>query len=328
MPPKIEISHRTIIFTLMLIAGIWLLLQIRDILFLLFISFILMSALRPIVDGMEKLRIPRVLSIFLMYGLVFGGLGAGLASMIPTLSVQSAKLFTQLPDFFSRVFPYISSDVQSLIQQIAPVGENLVRVTVGLFSNMVAVLTVMTFTFYFLLERRHLRDFLAALLGQDTGERVFVVLLRIEKRLGAWVLGQLCLMIFVGLLVYGGLFFLRVEYALPLAIFAGLLEIVPTIGPIISAVPAVLVAFGSSPVLAVSVIALYIIVQQIENNLLVPLVMKQSVGLPPVLTILALMISARFGGVTGAVLAVPALLALQEIFNSVPMAQKAKKSLP
>jgi len=328
MPPKIEISHRTIIFTLMLIAGIWLLLQIRDILFLLFISFILMSALRPIVDGMEKLRIPRVLSIFLMYGLVFGGLGAGLASMIPTLSVQSAKLFTQLPDFFSRVFPYISSDVQSLIQQIAPVGENLVRVTVGLFSNMVAVLTVMTFTFYFLLERRHLRDFLAALLGQDTGERVFVVLLRIEKRLGAWVLGQLCLMIFVGLLVYGGLFFLRVEYALPLAIFAGLLEIVPTIGPIISAVPAVLVAFGSSPVLAVSVIALYIIVQQIENNLLVPLVMKQSVGLPPVLTILALMIGARFGGVTGAVLAVPALLALQEIFNSVPMAQKAKKSLP
>ena len=325
MPTKIEISHRTIIFTLVLIAGIWLILEIRDILFLLFISFILMSALRPIVDGMERLKIPRIVSIFLLYGIVFGGLGAGLASMVPTLAVQSGKLLMQLPDALSRIFPYISSDVQSLIQQVAPVGENLVKVTVGVFSNVLAVLTVMTFTFYFLLERRHLQDFLAALLGAEPGERVFDVLLRIEKRLGSWVLGELCLMAFVGLLAYGGLFFLRVEYALPLAILAGVLEIVPTIGPTVSAIPAVLVALGSSPILALSVIALYIIVQQIENNLLVPLVMKRSVGLPPVLTILALMIGGRFGGVTGAVLAVPVLLAVQEVINSFPAASKPKK---
>jgi len=325
MPTKIEISHRTIIFTLVLIAAIWLILEIRDILFLLFISFILMSALRPIVDGMERLKIPRIVSIFLLYGLVFGGLGAGLASMVPTLAVQSGKLLMQLPDVLSRVFPYISSDVQSLIQQVAPVGENLVKVTVGVFSNVLAVLTVMTFTFYFLLERRHLQDFLSALLGTEPGERVFDVLLRIEKRLGSWVLGELCLMAFVGLLAYGGLFFLRVEYALPLAILAGVLEIVPTIGPTVSAIPAVLVALGSSPILALSVVALYIIVQQIENNLLVPLVMKRSVGLPPVLTILALMIGGRFGGVTGAVLAVPVLLAIQEVINSFPIASKPKK---
>lgn len=325
MPTKIEISHRTIVFTLILLAAIWLVLQITDILFLLFISFILMSALRPIVDGMERFRIPRILSIFLLYGLVFGGVGAGIASMIPTLVVQSGKLFAQLPDVLSRVFPYISSDVQSLVQQAAPVGENLVKVTVGVFSNVLAVLTVMTFTFYFLLERRHLQDFLAALLGGEIGERVFSILLHIEKRLGAWVLGELCLMFFVGLLVYGGLFFLRVEYALPLAIFAGLLEIVPTIGPTVSAIPAVLVALGSSPILALSVTALYIIVQQIENNLLVPIVMKRSVGLPPVLTILALMIGGRFGGVTGAVLAVPVLLAIQEIVGSLPTATNNKK---
>ncbi len=325
MPTKIEISHRTIIFTLVLLASVWLVLQVTDILFLLFISFILMSALRPIVDGMERIRVPRVISILLLYGLVFGGLSVGIASMIPTLVVQSGKLFTQLPDVLSRVFPYISSDVQSLLQQVAPVGENVVRVTVGVFSNVVSLLTVMTFTFYFLLERRHLKDFLGALLGEETGEQVFIVLLQIEKRLGAWVLGQLCLMFIVGLLVYGGLFFLRVEYALPLAIFAGLLEIVPMIGPTVSAIPAVLVAFGNSPILALSVTALYIIVQQVENNLLVPLVMKRSVGLPPVLTILALMIGGRFGGVTGAVLAVPVLLAIQEVINSFPMTLKGKK---
>lgn len=326
MPTKIEISHRTIIFTLVLLVAVWFVLEIRDILFLLFISFILMSALRPIVDGLERIRMPRVISILLLYGLVFGGLGAGIASMVPTLAVQSGKLFMQLPDVLAKVFPYISSDVRSLVQQAAPVGENLVRVTVGVFSNVLAVLTVMTFTFYFLLERRHLQDFLSALFGGDTGARVFGVLLQIEKRLGSWVLGELCLMVFVGVLVYGGLFFLRVEYALPLAILAGLLEIVPTIGPTVSALPAILVAISSSPILALSVVALYIIVQQIENNLLVPIVMKRSVGLPPVLTILALMIGGRFGGVTGAVLAVPVLLAIQEVVNSFPGAPKMKKT--
>lgn len=325
MPTKVEISHRTIVFTLVLIAAVWLVLQIRDILFLLFISFILMSALRPLVDAMERIRFPRIVSILLLYGLVFGGLGVGVASMIPTLASQSAKLFAQLPDFLSRVFPYISRDLQAFLQQIAPVGENLVRVTLGVFSNMLAVLTVMTITFYFLLERRHLRDFLVAIFGGLSGDRVFAVLLQIEKRLGAWVLGQLCLMLFIGVLVYGGLFFLRVEYALPLAILAGLLEIVPTIGPTVSAIPAVLVAFGNSPILALSVVALYVIVQQIENNLLVPLVMKRSVGLPPVLTILALMIGGRFGGITGAVLAVPVLLAIQEIVSSFPTASSTKK---
>lgn len=324
MPTKIEISHRTIIFTLLLLATIWAVFQITDILFLLFISFILMSALRPLVEGLEKMRLPRILAIFILYGLVFGGLGIGVASMIPSLASQSGKLFAQFPEFLARVFPYISSDVRSLMQQVAPVGENLLRVTVGVFSNIVSVLTVMTFTFYFLLERRNLKDMLAGLLGEKTGDKVFLILSQIEKRLGSWVLGELCLMVFIGLLSYGGLYFLRVEYALPLAIFAGLLEIVPTIGPTVSAIPAILVAFGSSPVLAVSVAALYIIVQQVENNLLVPVVMKQSVGLSPVLTILALMIGGRFGGITGAVLAVPILLAIQVIVGALTTTEKGK----
>lgn len=324
MPTKIEISHRTIIFTLALIAAVWVVLEVRDILFLLFISFILMSALRPIVDGLEKFRIPRVISILLLYGIVFGGLGAGVASMIPTLTTQSVKLFALIPDFLSKIFPYISSDLQSLTQQIAPVGENLVRVTVGVFSNFIAVLTVMTFTFYFLLERRNMQDFLTAFLGAALGEKAFGVMMQIEKRLGAWVLGQLILMAFIGLIVYGGLFFLRVEYALPLAILAGLLEIVPTIGPIVSAIPAILVALIGSPLLALSVLALYVIVQQVENNLLVPMVMRRSVGLPPILTIVALMIGAKFGGVAGAILAVPVLLAIQEIINSFPTVSNKK----
>lgn len=326
MLTKVEISHRTIIFTLVLLLALWLVVQIRDVLFLLFISFILMSALRPIVDWFEKLKVPRFLVILFLYGLVSGFFGVSIAGMIPTLVLQSNRLFAKFPEFLGKVFPYFRLDIQSLAAQLAPVGENLVKVTVGVFSNLLAVLTVLTFTFYFLLERRHLKDFLVGLAGSGVGERIVAVLLRVEKRLGAWFLGELLLMIFIGSFVYLGLLFLRLEFALPLAIIAGLLEIVPTIGPIISAVPAVLVAFAHSPLLALSVIALYTIVQQVENNIVVPLVMRKSVGLPPVLTILALMIGARLAGVVGAVLAVPVLLTLQEVIASLPEGMGSTRS--
>ena len=327
MPTKIEISHKTIIFTLLLLASVWVVLQITDILFLLFMSFILMSALRPLVDGLERIRVPRVIAILLMYVLIFGVLGGVVASIVPALVTESGKMFELLPDFLAKTFPYVSTDIQSFTRQLAPVGENIVRVTLGVFSNILAMLTVITFTFYFLLERRNLRDLMTGLMGRSMGDRVFNVLMEIERRLGAWVLGELCLMLFVGLLSYGGLYFLRVEYALPLAILAGFLEIVPTIGPTISAVPAVLVALSSSPSpwLAISVAALYIIVQQVENNLLVPMVMRRSVGIPPILTIIALMIGGRFGGITGAVLAVPLLLAIQEVVNSLPVSRDKKE---
>lgn len=317
MPSKIEISHKTIIFTLVVLAGIWFVFQILDIIFLLFLSFILMSALRPIVEWLSDRKVPRVLAILLIYAVVFGGVGFGIASMVPTLGLQLRKLALEIPVFVDRLLPHIPLDAQGVSRQLAPVGENILRVTVGVFSNFIGLVTVLTFTFYFLLERSNLRSMLSRLVGDGFGTQIFVVLQRIERRLGSWVLGQLVLMVFIGTLVYIGLFFLRVEFALPLAIIAGVFEIVPTIGPIISAVPTVLVALAQSPVLALSVVALYVVVQQVENNILVPVVMRKSVGIPPIMTILALLVGARFGGVAGAVLAVPVLITVEEIMAAV-----------
>lgn len=318
MTTKVEISHRTIIFTVVFLAAIWLVLQIRDILFLLFISFILMSALRPIVDWLQSYRIPRILAILLLYSIIFAIFGVAIAGLIPSFSTQSIRLFSSIPEFLKRIFPIIPIDTNALLDQLAPVGENIVKVTIGFFSNIITVLTVMTFTFYFLLERRNLKEFLSGFLGDGLGEKIFSILLRVEQRLSAWVLGELVLMLFIGIIVYVGLILLKVEFALPLAIIAGLLEIVPTIGPILSALPAILVAFATIPISAVWVTALYVVVQQIENNFLVPVVMRKSVGLQPILTIIALMIGAKFAGGIGAVLAVPILITIQEIIASLP----------
>ncbi len=316
MQRKIEISQQTILFTLSILAGAWIILQIRDILFLLFIAFLLMTAIYPIVLGLERLRIPRAISVLLVYVIIIGTLGVSFASSIPALVTQSTKLVQELPRVIARVLPYWNIDIVSLTQQLTPLGENVVKVTVGIFSNIVTTVTVLVFTFYFLLERRRAEMTLVDLFGQTIGKQTAQVLRLIERRLGGWVRGELLLMSFIGVLTYIGLTILRVDFALPLAILAGLLEIVPMIGPIISAVPAVLVAFATSPILAVSTAGLYFVIQQVENNLLVPWIMKKSVGLSPLVTIIALMIGGRLAGLVGAVLAVPFVLVFQAVLNS------------
>ncbi|EKD67745.1 MAG: protein of unknown function UPF0118 [uncultured bacterium] len=322
MTSKIEISHKTIIFTLILLAFIWLVLQIRDILFLLFIAFIVMAALRPAVDWLDSKKIPRFLGAFLMYILVFGVIGLSLAGIIPSLVVQFTKLANIFPAVLGKIVPYWNIDVSAISQQLAPIGENVLKITIGIFSNIATTFMVLVFAFYFLLERKYAHTFVSGFLGEEQAMVVNDTFLRIEHRLGSWVGGQLILMVSVGILSYIGLLALGIEFALPLAIMAGILEIIPTIGPVVSAIPAIIIALGISPLYGLYTALLYIVIQQLENNILVPLIMKRSVGLHPLVTIVSLLVGARLGGVVGAILAVPILLIIQELIISITGGQK------
>lgn len=327
MNTKIEISFKTILFAVASLIAIWVLLQIREIIFLLFIAFLLMTAIHPLVLLLERIRIPRVAGILLVYAVVFGFFGASFVSAVPALVTQSTKLVTELPSIASRIAPYWNIDVSTITQQVAPIGESVVKVTLGIFSNIVAIVTVLAFTFYFLVERQHADEILKSVIGEDAAYQVLTIVRSIEQRLGSWVRGELLLMSFVGVLSFVGLTVLHVEFALPLAILAGLLEVIPIVGPTVSAVPAVLVAVSASPLLALTVAALYIVIQQVENNILVPIIMKKSVGFAPIMTILSLMIGGKLAGIMGAVLSVPVALVIQELLTIVLSrhAESAKK---
>ncbi|OGG11593.1 hypothetical protein A2Z00_05185 [Candidatus Gottesmanbacteria bacterium RBG_13_45_10] len=316
MNTKIEISIKTILFTVALLVGFWLVIQIRDILFLLFIAFLLMTAIYPLVVFLERFRIPRAIGILLVYIVVIGFFGLSLVSAVPALIAQSTKLTQVLPTVVTKILPYWNIDFTVLTQQVAPLGENLLRVTFGIFSNIASIVTILVFTFYFLLERRHAEAILKEIIGDVAAKQSMDLLRVIECRLGSWVRGELLLMTSVTILSYIGLTILRVDFALPLAILAGLLELVPMIGPTISAIPAVLVALAMSPFLALCVIALYFIVQQVENNLLVPAIMKKSVGFSPIITIVSLLIGGRLAGIVGAILSVPVVLVLQVVVST------------
>ena len=152
-------------------------------------------------------------------------------------------------------------------------------------------------------------------MGDEAAKKVMTIWLKVEERLGAWVRGQVTLAFTIGLSTFFGLTLLGIPYTFPLAILAGLLEIVPIIGPIIAAIPAILVAFTISPLLALATAALYFIIQQVEANLVVPLVMRKAVGLPPLVTIIGLMIGGKLGGIGGAILAIPIFVTLETIIK-------------
>jgi predicted PurR-regulated permease PerM len=325
MTSKIEISHKTVIFIIVLLACIWLLLEIREIIFLLFISFIVMSALRPMVEYLERKKIPKIVSIIFIYILVIGLLTVTVSSLVPALVSQISRFINDFPKYAEMVKPYYRIDIQMLTQQIAPIGENIVKFTVGLFSNVVTVMTVLVLTFYLLLEHKHMSSYLEGIASSEIASRVQSTIDSVENNLGSWLRGELVLMLFIGLLCFIGLTFLHIDYALPLAIIAGLMEIVPVIGPIVSGVPAVLVALTMSPFLALATVALYFLVHQLENNLIVPVVMKRAVDLSPLVTIVALMIGSKLAGLAGAILAIPIVVMVRSIFIGIYLKEEKRK---
>jgi len=138
----------------------------------------------------------------------------------------------------------------------------------------------------------------------------------VEDKLGAWLRGQIVLSLAIGVITWFVLTILGIPFALPLAILAGFLEIIPTIGPIIAAIPAVIVAFAISPFMGLVVMLAYVGIQVAENNILVPKIMQKAVGLNPVVILVAILIGANLMGIIGALLSIPLVSAAIIIFRA------------
>ncbi len=309
MPTKVEISHKTIIFTVFFLLFLWFLYQIREIISLVFVAFILMSAFKPWADFLEKYRVPRLVSVLLIYIVIISSIAYGASSVMPAVVNQSIHLGENLPKYLQTVAPFLKIDQQVITQQVAPLGENVLKVTIGVFSNIITLFTLIIISFYLLIERENLKRYLSNITHESNAKKWVEIVSKIEEGLGAWVRGQVILAVAIGTATFIGLSIIGIPYTLSLAILAGILEIVPFIGPIISAIPAILVALTISPLLAVITVVAYFVIQQSESHIVVPLVMKQTVGLPPLVTIISLLMGAKIGGIGGALLAVPMVVA-------------------
>jgi len=329
---KIEISHRTVIFTVFLLLFLWLIYQIRHILVILFVGLMLMSALNPVVEKVEKLKIPRFLAVIFIYLFIFSFFGLILIGIIPPLINQTKILIVRLPLYYKSLENLgideglLNSQLDTLFDRLGSISFDLIKFTVGFLGNFLVIFTLIFVSFYLLLERKNLDEYLEKLFG-SANVKVGKIIDKVERRLGEWVRAQTALMLVVGMMCYLGLVLLGIEFALPLALLAGMLEIVPNIGPILSAIPAILSGIAVSPPKGLAVGALYFLVQQLENNFIVPQVMKKEAGVNPLVTILSLAAGFKIGGTIGAVLAVPSIILIETVLGEVLKNKFRPKSL-
>ena len=310
---KIEISRRTIIFTVFFLLFLWFIYQVRQTLLFLFVGVIIMSALNPLVEKLEKIKIPRVLAVIFIYLLIFLSFALLLGGIIPSFVDQTRKLISLFPSYYQFAIndSFFSSQFKNISDNLGNISFNLVKLVGDIFENLLSIFVLVFISFYILLERKNLELYFVKLFGREKGEKAFLFFNILEKRLGSWVRAQIILMIIVGLMLYLGLKILGVEYALSLALIGGILEVIPNLGPTISSIPAIIAGLSISPIMGLAVLALYFLVQQIENHIIVPQVMRKGIGFSPLITILALIIGFKLGGVLGSFLSLPFVIVLE-----------------
>jgi predicted PurR-regulated permease PerM len=317
----VDISLMSILRIFAVCFVIYFLLYIKDIIFIVFISVFIALIVEPPVNRMEKEKnIPR---IFGASALFFSG-GIILSLLIyvvaPTLAREIAQMATNIPLYLNTVdFGYIiengndlgfaPSDFQDILVNVSNALKNatffVVSGAMNLVGGIFSGILILVMSFYLVLEENGTEKFVKALAPRDSQMQSLRIIRKIEKKLGHWFMGQIALGFIVGFLSFLGLSLIGVPYALVLAIMAGVFELIPYIGPILSAIPAVIIALTVSPAMAGITVVLYFLIQQFENYLIVPKVMEKSVGLHPIIIIIAAILGGKLAGIAGMILAVP-----------------------
>jgi predicted PurR-regulated permease PerM len=333
----IDISTGIIFRTILILIGLWILYLVRGVIAILFVSLIMSAAIEPAVRWMTKKRIPRSFAVLIIFLVLFFVIGGLISLLVPSIASQLDD-FTQnfplhlekLTQIFSGLEKYFAlhglelktQDILNNISgKIAEYSGEIFSTTASIFSGFISLIVILSLTFYLSVKEEGMKNFITSVTPAVHQDYVVLLAERIRKRIGKWLQGQLFLMFIIFTLDLIALYLLGVPYALILAILAGMMEIIPYLGPIISAIPAVLVGFLVNPLTGLLVLAAYIIIQQFENHVITPQIMKKAIGLNPVAVILALLIGAKLGGVLGAIMAIP-LTAAGSVFVKDLLAKK------
>ena len=314
MPKKIEISHKTIIFTVLFLIALALLYFIRDIILQFFVALLIMTILNPLVAKLSKFKIPRAVSIIVVYVLTLGTIGVVLAGIIPPLVDETTTFVNSLPEYIENLAvpnAVVEPVVSQLFSTLGELPAQIAKATISVFSNLFNVILVLIFAFYLLMARSKQDEQLVVFFGKERSRKIAKTIDMLEFKLGGWARGQLTLMFLIGLITYIGLRLLGIPYALPLAILAGFFEMIPYVGPLMAAIPAVIIGFSISPLIGIATTALAFLIQQLENYLIVPKVMEKSVGVSPIVILLALTVGLKIAGAMGALIAVPVFITVQ-----------------
>ncbi|MBD3280345.1 AI-2E family transporter [Candidatus Dojkabacteria bacterium] len=352
---RFEVTTRTLFKVAFFLVAAFFAWQLRGVFFMLFFAFILYSAFDPVVDRLTKIGLPRSVAILIIYVILLIVLSfilaVGVSAMIDQYNNLSADFDKILDSFLLKIeewFPWLEDQIDRdhIIEDLS-LEQNLTssELTSGLISNAFGILSsvtsivlstfvVLMVSIYMLDRQEKFYQPIVSYLPKRDQKKAMELMKKVEVGLGSWFVGELILMLTIGfvtwvIIMLPGLFFESYtldQYALPIALIAGLLEAVPNIGPTITSLIAIVIAIGSASlgggdtttVMALQslyVVASGFIIQNLEAVFLVPRVMKRAVGVDPIVTILGIIAAFGIFGILGALLVIPMVATVQIAFS-------------
>ena len=330
----VTISTGTIVRAFAIACLLWVAWIVRDVMLLIFISFILATIMHPAAAWAEKKGINRGVTVAFIYVIAFAAfVGVGWA-LAPLLVYEISQIAQNFGDYWDRVITLLPPEtsaslkniVQSNINSIAEAAKTGVAVTLtsvlstvrGVIQAIGSFVVVLVLTFYFVVEEVAMKRALLSWIPIKFVPFTERMLFNSQFRLGGWARGQLILSLLVGICVYIALTIIGVPYPFALAALAALLEFIPYAGPILSSLFGIFFALSVSPFVAIITAAVYYAIQVIQNNVMVPKIMQKAAGVNPALSIMMILLAYELMGVIGVFLGVPAPSLLVALFESFP----------
>ena len=315
MDKQVVISVKSILIAFLIGLAVYVLYRLGPIIGILLLATLLTVSLEPLVKklmGVTLLNKPlsRGFSVVVAYILLIIVIAFVATVGIPPVISQLETLLTSLSTISSKINfgNNFNLSLSELLPQASKLSSGVFTVTISLVSNISTTVSLIILSLYLSMDWTRIKKQFISLFSDDKEDDVEDTINEVETNVSHWVKGQLTLMLVIGLASFTGLQILGVRYPLALGILSGVLEIVPILGPVISAILAAIIAFADAPIKGLGVIALYIIIQQLENNILVPKIMQKVSGFSPLVILIALLIGSEFFGVIGAIIAVPATI--------------------
>lgn len=337
---NVSITFATIIKAVVFLLFIYALFLLKELVIVILASIVIASAVDPFTRGLQRIKIPRPFAV----GIVFSGLIATIISVIylfvPVLIEQFSGFILTIPDFLERLDflaqgnTYFSElnilgDFQAQLQSVDiistikaalfGIGGGVIHTAGALFNSVTQLVLITVISFYFAVQEKGIEDFLRVIIPLKNEAYAIDLWKRSQAKIGKWMQGQIILGLLMGVLTFIGLWAIGLrEYALFLSILIAFAELIPLFGPILAMIPAIFLGFTvGGPEIGLQITGFYIILQQLENHVLVPLVNKKLVGVPPLMVILSLLIGASLLGFWGLILAVPLAAAILEFTRDV-----------
>lgn len=342
---EISISTGTFVRIIVIGAFAYMLWLLRGLVLLVLTAVVIASAIEPGVEWFAKHKVPRVLSVLLMYLVVFGSFFGLIYYLVPPILDDAQGFITSVPQYLDTLkLPSSFSGITDVAHQVSSgqrlsidtifslreafssdTSQGALRTLSSFFGGIISLGLVVVLSFYFALQETGVEDFLRLVTPRKREEYVVGLWLRAKKKIGLWMQGQLLSSLIGGVIVYLGLLLIGVPYAFILALFAAAAMLVPIFGSIAAAIVPILVAFTAGGFsMALLTAGLFLVVNQFEAHLIHPLVVNKVVGVPPLLVILALIAGGELAGFLGVLLSVPLAATLREFLNDVERGKRAK----